>query len=412
MLKAFSWVVTANLARQLAFLAVNAVLFTRLSRPTFGALALAFGYMTVFAGLGEFGIRQIGWRDIARQPSEAARLAGACLTARTLTAVASIALYLLLAPVLWGSGLPLALYAGYAPAILVNQSTFDFPLFGLQRIDLHARYSVLAFAAYVAACLVLVTDDMHAWRVPVLFVFAMALLLLLEVRWLSRAVGRLRLRVSRAELARIMRASWPLGVGETVNRMALSYPVILLGALAGTESVGNYRIAEMGYSFAAQFGYMFASAGFTRLAHTFEHNRPGASSAVDRMLGVVFVAALIAGVAFSLLAPTLLTLLFDGITGETLLVTRILGVALVVAAPARFCRGLLASVDAQQTLMLINGGTLAVGLAGGWAATAAYGITGMAGSLVLIEIASLVVLIATVRRRVGAGVDVDGTATS
>jgi O-antigen/teichoic acid export membrane protein len=83
---------------------------------------------------------------------------------------------------------------------------------------------------------------------------------------------------------------------------------------------------------------------------------------------------------------------------------RILGIALVFAAPARFFRGMLASVDQQRTLMIINTIALAIGLTAGWAATNAYGIIGMAGSLIVVEATSLALLLVTFLRSVGPAV--------
>jgi O-antigen/teichoic acid export membrane protein len=400
LLKAFSWVVVANLARQVAFLAVNAFLFSRLSRPTFGALALAFGYMTVFAGLGEFGIRQIGWREIARYPDNAGRLAGTFLSARFVTAIGSAAAYVALMPLLWEPGTPAAIYLMYALPIFLNQSTFEFPLFGLDRLDLYARFSVTTFAVYVLACLTAVTTDDRAWLVPLFFALSMGLMLILEANWLRRAVGGFRMRLSGRELKEILGESWPIGVAETINRLALSYPVIFIGALIGAESVGNYRIAEIGYSLLAQLGYMFASAGFSRLAHAFEHDRAQAPSVASRMLGRTFAAALFGGAVFSLLGPLMLPLIFDSIAPETLTVVRVLGIALVFAAPARFLRGLLTSVNEQRSLMMINALTLLLGLGLAWWATSSYGIVGMAATLVVVEASSLALLVTALWRSV------------
>lgn len=400
MLKAFSWVVVANLARQVAFLAVNAFLFSRLSRPTFGALALAFGYMTVFVGLGEFGIRQIGWREIARYPERAGPLAGTFLSARLVTAIGSATAYVALMPLLWEHDAPAAIYLMYALPIFLNQSTFEFPLFGLDRLDLYARFSITAFAAYVLACLTMVSTDSRAWLVPLFFALSMALMLALEAGWLRGVVDGFRLRLSPRDLKQILGESWPIGVAETINRLALSYPVIFIGALIGAESVGNYRIAEIGYSLLAQLGYMFASAGFSRLAHVFEHDRAQAPSIASRMLGRTFAAALVGGAAFSLLGPSLLPLVFDSVTPETLTVIRVLGIALVFAAPARFLRGLLASVNEQRSLMVINGLTLPLGIGLGWWATSGYGIAGMAATLVVVEATSLALLFSALRHSV------------
>jgi O-antigen/teichoic acid export membrane protein len=398
LLKAFSWVVIANLSRQVAFLTVNAILFSRLSRPTFGALALAFGYTTVFAGLGEFGIRQIGWREIARYPERASALAGTFLSARSITAGASMALYVALMPVLWSPGAPAAIYVTYALAILLNQSTFEFPLFGLDRIDLYARFSVAAFTLYALACVATVTTDERAWMVPLFFALAMGVMLLLEARWLRNTLGGFRLGLGGGDLTRILGEAWPVGVAETINRLALSYPVILIGALIGPEEVGNYRIAEIGYSFVAQFGYMFASAGFSRIAHLYQHDRARTPFMASRMLGRIVVAALVAGATLSLLGPSLLPMLFEAVPPQTLTALRVLGVALVFAAPARFFRGLLAGVDEQRALMLINVVTLLLGATLGWWATRGYGIVGMAASMIVVEATSLSLLIAAFRR--------------
>lgn len=394
MIKAFSWVVIANLARQVTFLAVNAVLFSRLSRPTFGALAVAFGYAAVFSGLGEFGIRQIGWQQIARYPERAGPLAGTFLCARTTTAVLSVLIYVLLMPVLWDVEAPATIYLFYAISILLPQTSFAFAPFGLNRIDVHAKYSLVAFSAYLAACVLLVTGDGRAALVPLFFGLAMGLLLLLEVRWLRAYVEDFRLRLRVDDLGRILRSAWPLGIAETINRLALSYPVLLLGAVAGAEGAGNYRIAEIGYSFVAQFGLMFASAGFSRLANIYQHDRARAPVIAARMLSLVLAAALVAGIALTVIGPRILPLLFDDVVPETLTALRLLGIALVFAAPARFLRGLLASVDEQRSLMLINAFVLALGLALGWWAAHVRGITGMAASLILVEGISLPLLLA------------------
>ena len=386
MLKLFSWVVLSSLARQLAFLVVNIVLFGRLSRSTYGAIALGFGYLSVFAGLGEFGIRQIGWREVARSPEKVQELTTSFLSAKTCTAILSAALYVALMPLLWEADRPKAMFFLFGLAIVLNGGTFEFPLYGLHRMDLVARYSALAYAMYLVGCVVLIWRDDSAWLVPALFLGAMGLLLVLELRWFRARYGAVRLRVRYEELRRILRESWPLGVGDTMNRLVLTYPVILIGFIVGTGGVGDYRVPELLYAFLAQFGHLFASAGFSQLSHAFRHRGAEVPAALRGMLAWTAAAALLAGAGMAGLGPLVFALTFPDRAGqETLQVLRVLGAALVFAAPVRFLNALLASVDRQQLVLVVNGLAVLSGVGVGWIACTRYGIVGMSFAVLVTE---------------------------
>lgn len=398
MLKAFSWVVAGNLARQVAFLLVNAVLFERLSRSTFGALSLAFGYMTVFAGLGEFGIRQIGWRELARRPARAVEGVGPFFVTKSGLSVLALAAYLLAMPLLWRNDLPAEIYLLYGLGVVLNGGTFDFPLFGLDRLDLFAKFSLVAYGLYALACLALVLGDRTAWLVPVAFAGAMVVLFVLSLGWFLAVQGRFRLWPAWSEVRSILIESWPLGLAETLNRGALNYPLILVGLVLGGEAVGNYRIAEMGYSFLAQFGHMFAAAGFSKVSYLFAHRRASVGRAVGRMLAMVGVAALVAGTGVSLVGPLAYEMVFGEVAESTTAVLRLLGVALIFAGPARFLKGLLASLDQQRLLLAVNAAAMAVGATVALLTLARSGILGMAIGILCAEIVSLLALAWTGRR--------------
>jgi len=395
LLKAFSWLFTATAARQLAFFIVNLVLFERLSRPVFGDLALAFSYVVVFVSLGEFGVRHIGWRTIARYPDEAGMWAGKFLAAKSVPVAVATVVYLLAMPLLWKSGSVDAVYLLYALGIPFNAATFDYALLGLDRMDLFARYSFVAFSLYLLGTVILVTRDERAWLVPVLFVACMIVAFAAELRWLTSNYRGFSLSLRYAEFREIIAESWPIGIGETVNRLNLSYPLILIGAVVGSTGVGNYRIAELAYAFLAQCGYLLAATGFSRLSHEFEHRRDSVRATLRRMLLVSGIGALVAGPLLTIAGPYVLPLVVASVEQETLAVLGVLGIALVFAAPARLLRGVLASIDRQRALVVINSATLVVGATLGWAATVSYGITGMAVAVAITEALSLIVLTAT-----------------
>ncbi len=382
----FSWVVVASLARQLVFLVVNIVLFERLSRSVYGAIALGFAYRAVFAGLGEFGIRQTGWRDIARHRDRAGELTPALLGAKSATTMAAVALYLGLMPLLWEPQLPLAIILFFGLAIAFNGGTFDFPLLGLSRMDLVARYSLVAYGAYLVGCLMLVHDDTTAWRVPAFFVASMGLLISLEIRWFQANHGPIHLRFRHLEMRRIFRQSWPIGAADTLHRLAVAYPVILLGLTAGSNSVGNYRLGELGFAFLAHFGHLFATASFSHVSEVFQHRRSELSPALTRLAGWVMAGALLAGSGLFHFGPRLLTLAFtENAVQETLRVVQVLAGALILAVPARFLTALLAAINRQQVMLVANSIAVVLGIGGGWVASSTYGIVGMAWAVLATE---------------------------
>lgn len=400
MLKSFSWVVVANLARQASFLIVNAILYERLSRSTFGAIVLAFSYMVVFAGLGEFGIRQIAWREIARAPERIRQLTGPLLAAKSMVSTLALIFYLAMMPLLWKEELPPLIYVLYGAGIFLNGSTFDFPLFGMNRVDILAKLSLWAFGIYLLACLLFVRSDEVAWLVPFLFAVSMGILLALQLVWFWTHHGKFTFRVSTARFTSIVREAWPLGVGETLNRMALSYPVVLIGMTFGSESVANYKIAELGYSFLAQFGHMYAAAGFSRVSYAYENHRKALPATLLRMLGVTSAAAVIAGALFVWLGPLTLKVVFDDIAEETVRVVQILGVSLIFAATVRLIKGLLAGIDRQQAHPLVSGVGLIIGSGVGWLAMTVldFGAAGMAIGVVIAEASMLGLLLGVIVR--------------
>lgn len=389
------WVVVSNLARQGSILAVHFLLFERLSRSTYGAIALGFGYFSVFGGLGEMGIRQIAWREVARRPGRVVSLTTSFLSAKTATGTAALALYLLLTPWLWESSVSTGVILFFGAAIVLNGGTFEFPLHGLKRMDLVARYSSLAWLLFLAVTAAFVHDDPHSWRVPASLVGAMGILLALELRWFRREIGPFRLRLRLQELQRIVAESWPLGLGETLNRLVLGYPVILLGAVAGSTAVGDYRIAELAYSFLAQFGHLLATAAFSQVSYRARHTPMEVRRLLLGLLASMAGAACFAGTLLTLLGPTIARFALGGRMSEsTAEVLEVLGLALCFAGPVRLLKGLLPTIDRQNLVPAVNAVALAVGVGIGWPVGARFGIVGMGWAVLFAEAASLVWLLA------------------
>src|SRR5947208_12558510 len=77
----FSWIAFSGFLRQFAFFIVNGYFACRLTKEAFGTLTCAFGSLLLFIGIADFGLREIAWRDVARNPRRTADVLNTVLAA-------------------------------------------------------------------------------------------------------------------------------------------------------------------------------------------------------------------------------------------------------------------------------------------------------------------------------------------
>jgi O-antigen/teichoic acid export membrane protein len=116
------------------------------------------------------------------------------------------------------------------------------------------------------------------------------------------------------------------------------------------------------------------------------------------MLLLAVAGALVFGTLVIALAPFGFRLAFANVSPETLAVLRLLGLALLFAGPVRFLKGLLASVDQQGKVILVNAASLALGSGIGWFLIGTHGIAGMAAAVAAAEAGTLAILLMIYRR--------------
>jgi O-antigen/teichoic acid export membrane protein len=398
----FSWVALSGFGRQLAFFVVNSYLAYCLSKEMFGTLTCAFGSLMVFVGLADFGLRQVGWREVARNPQRIAAVVNSVLAARLLMTVVALVGFLAAATVYCHSARDWIVFLAYSFGLFFNMSSFDFPFLGRDKVDTLGRSYAISYAYFVPACLVTVHGDSTAWLVPVHFVVAHAILFVLLHRDYRRTVGPLKLSFERRELKHYFRESWSLGINSLLFRMAVNYPVLLLGVLLSSVAAAEYRMAEMFYALFASLGLYLGSSTFTTYASYDGDNDERIVESVSIAVQTILLCLIPIGFLFMTVLPTIFAAVFDGDSPNLPIICQLLGLSLPVAVTTRYLQTCLPSVGLNKELLKVNVANLSIGLGSGMALIATVGGWGVAASVLLSETTSLVLLLTFVKQKLPA----------
>ncbi len=395
----FSWIALSGFGRQLAFFVVNSYLAWCLSKEMFGTLTCAFGALMVFVGLADFGLHQVGWREVARDPQRIAAVVNSVLAARLLMTIVALVGYLAAAVVYCHSAQAWIVFLAYSFGLFFNMSSFDFPFLGRDKMDTLGRSYAVAYAYYVPACLITVRSDASAWLVPVHFAIAHAILFVLLHRDYRRTVGPLNLSFESTELTHYFRESWSLGINSLLYRMAVNYPVLLLGLAVSSVAAAEYRMAEMFYALFASLGLYLGSSTFTTYASYDGDDDERIVRSVTVAVQTIILCLIPIGFLFITALPMIFDAAFQGSSPNLTLICQLLGFSLPVAVTTRYLQTSLPSVGFNKELLTVNLVNLTVGLGAGAALITIAGGWGVAASVLLSEIVSLALLLTSVKQK-------------
>ena len=215
-----------------------AVLARALSEKEFGRFNIGIAIAGVVVTLCSLGLAEVGARDLARRPDDAANLAGSVLVARlaalAIVATVGLATVALLRPHDLGFG-----------AVIVAMSVFmvttgEWVARGLERMGRVALGTAAGgAAAVIGAFVILATSDS---AVAALGLFAVAELVASSVYW--TAARGWRPRPNTRGLTRLLRESWPIALSSiAVFTFYANIDTIILGAARGEAEAGVYSAA-------------------------------------------------------------------------------------------------------------------------------------------------------------------------
>jgi O-antigen/teichoic acid export membrane protein len=385
--------------RQLAFFIVNGYFACCLTKEMFGTLTCAFGSLLVFIGIADFGLREIAWRDVARNPSRTADVVNTVLAARVAMTLVAMIGFIASATIYCHDAAGWAIFLIYSLGLFFNMSSFDYPFLGRDKMDTISKSSAVAYAYYVPACLITVRGDSTAWLAAAHFVIAHMIFFGLLYRDYRRTYGPTQLAFHWDVTGDYFRRSWPLGVNGLVFRLTINYPVLLLGLILSSVAVAEYRLAEMFYSLFTSLGIYIGSSMFTTYA-AYEGERDGRiASSVEAALRTIFLAHVPVAFAFVTVLPLMLDL-FQHINspGEEL-ICLLLGLSLPFGVATRYLKTCLPSVGLNGQLLTVNVVSLAIGVGMGVGLIGAFGAPSIAASVLCSEVCGLCLILMILKQK-------------
>jgi O-antigen/teichoic acid export membrane protein len=395
----FSWVAISGFGRQLAFFIINGYLACCLSKVAFGTLTCAYGALMVFVGVADFGLRQHGWRHVARNPHRTADVVNSLMAARLLMTGVALVGYLATAIIFCHGARDWWIFLLYSFGLFFNMSSFDFPFLGRDKMDLLGRSYAIAYAYFVPACLLTIRDDSTAWLMPVHFVIAHTILFALLYRNYRRHFGPIKLSFDRRKLKHHFDESWSLGINSLLFRTAVNYPVLLLGVVVSSLAAAEYRLAEMFYGLFTSLGLYLGSSTFTTYASYERDNDERITQSVTVAVQTILLGLVPVGLLFVSTLPLVFVATFPNSSPNLTIICWFLGASLPMAVVTRYLQTCLPSIGLNKELLKVNFVYLVVGVCCGAAMTFAVGGWGVAASVLISEFASLCLLLALVRQR-------------
>jgi O-antigen/teichoic acid export membrane protein len=399
LIRKFSWLALSGFGRQLAFFAVNSYFAWALSKEMFGTLTCAYGSLMVFIGLADFGLRQVGWREVARNPQGIASVVNELVVARLVTTLVSMAGFLAAAGLYCRDSQDWVVFLAYSLGLFFNMTSFDFPFMGQDRVDIVSKSSAIAYAYYVPACLISVRGDSSAWLAAVHFVVAHAIFVALLHKEYRRTIGPLRPSFRAEVIVKYYKRSWPLGLNFIVFRLTTNYPVLLLGLIVSSAAVAEYRVAELFYSLFASLGLYLGSSTFTTYASYDDDGHGRIANSVEIAVRTILLGLMPVGFAFITLLPTVLAWWLNETSRMAAVTCFFLGISLPLGVATRYLKTCLPSVGLNAQLLSVNVASLVLGVGTGAAVINDIGPAGIAASVLVSDAFGLALLLTFLKQR-------------
>lgn len=213
-----------------------------LSPEGYGAVELAASLLLFFGLVVDFGVGQIGAREIARAPERAAALVGQLPALRILTALVAV-------PAMAGTALFLGQPARtvhlvwiFSLALLFVPFFQRFLLQGLDRMPWLALAQASRMLFFAGGVVLLVRSEEHLLRVGVLEIGAAGLVALYHLGVQLRLGFAPRLHFT--GLAALLREAWPVGAEQIAWSFNQFAPTLLVAWLLGGDEIAWFGSSQ------------------------------------------------------------------------------------------------------------------------------------------------------------------------
>ena len=363
--KNFGSLYGANMTAKVANVALVIVAARYLGVEEFGRFSFIISLVALFLTFTDFGINFYVIREVARRRERTQQFVGNALVVKLFLALTAVILINALAKVV---GLSHNEIIGLRVACLgLIFDTFIQQFYAGFRGHERMEYESLCFTVETLITASLGIVSVVLWRnlVYLLWAYVIAKGINLTLTYLlySRRIGSVRLFVDLGFWKKLVLSALPFALNTVFGLVAFRLDVILLRLLREPYYVGIYRSALSIAVTVSIFAYMYQAAIYPILSRLFIESGVRLRQAVERSLGVLYLAALAAAIPLFWFASPVVRLLFGDEYAASATILRIL----VLMLPFKFVDQVLGitldSINKQNIRPFIAGTAIAVNAA-------------------------------------------------
>jgi O-antigen/teichoic acid export membrane protein len=301
----------ANVIAQLLGWGVTVFLARKLGPGFFGQFSFVYAVFIYFSLFANFGLSLFGTRQIARDPNHiehylaniiALRLVLALCCYGCLTVFASCQKNALQDPVMlmiYGLGLfPLA----FQP---------DWILQGLEKLHWVGLGKIVSWGSYTTFIILFIGGPEHLERIPLAYVFSLALSMLVSWGVFIRSCGLPRIKLSLGAFSAILRSTLPFGASLLLVQIVQNLDAVMIGLMRNTDEVGQYNAAYNVIMFLIMLGGAYFDSIYPLISKYYSQQAMGSLAKVQYYsMWLVAVVVLPMSVGGTVLADPIIRFLY------------------------------------------------------------------------------------------------------
>ncbi|MBN1580631.1 MAG: flippase [Anaerolineae bacterium] len=305
----FSLAASSTLDRALRFVAYS-YLARVLGVEAFGVNSFAYTAFMFFSGVGDFGIRTLGSREIATHKEDVKTYASNLWTMSLVLSVIAFVAMQIFAGVTEPRIEVKLLFLIYGISVLANPRIIDWVLLGMEEMQFVGGIIALNGILNCGLLLFFISKPEHLLRVAVIesgVNVTTAVVLFFIAR---RTIGGIRLSFDTKLWRYLWKSQVPLGFSLLLLRLFATAPTLILGTLRPDSEAGVFRAGNMIPNFLLQIALHFADTLLPVLSRSFVTDQ----KKLRRIISIAFRAMATLGAPIAIggtfLARPIITLVF------------------------------------------------------------------------------------------------------
>ncbi len=382
----FSWLGLGVTVSRLLQLAVVVYLTRVLGDAAWGRFAFVQAFLWFGVILSDFGLSQIGTREVAKNPRRVGTLASVIMFGRLAVFVAEMVLILLILPVARVESQMFWLFLFSFASLAAYAVNMDWVFRGMERMEYVALWEALPRVVWLVGIVLFVHRPEDLLRVPLLRLAGELVTagLLVATAWRRYPKSRPSLSlVHPLNVKLIMKEAAPIGLAALLAQVYYNFDVIWLGFVKTDAMVGQYSAAYRIVTLLLTGSFLLAATYQPVLARVWAAEKEGFARHLARLSGTALVFAVTLPAVVAVGAMPVVRVLYGGQYAAAAVPLAILMGAMPFAYMAMAYTTALVATGKQKQMMIATGIGAAVNVIANVLLIPPLGMTGAAIATVI-----------------------------